>query len=109
MMVIADRARNLPGPVLVLPQMNELSFPYAFSIFMSRMMEPVHPGLQHAVTLHIKNLQRSRDQLSRGLPANVLFDAVRQSRLPLSDPALIMIKLTSFIKKEANFSRSHLL
>src|SRR5207248_6642681 len=89
--VIADYARDLPGSILELPEMNELPFADPFGIFVSGMMKPVHPRLQHPVSLHRENLQR--DELSRNLTADILLNTVGQSGFTQSDPALIVIEL----------------
>jgi len=92
-MVVTDHPRNLPSPILVLPQMNESPLAYSLRILMPRMMKPVHTHLHRAITLHVMDLQRPRNQLPRSFPANILLNAVRQILPPQRNPALIVIKL----------------
>ena len=47
MMVIADSPRNLPSPILPLPEMDELSFTHPLRILVPGMMEPMHASLEH--------------------------------------------------------------
>lgn len=55
-MVVTDHPCNLPGPVFVLPQVNESSFTYRFSIFVTRMVEAVNAYFHGAVAFHVKDL-----------------------------------------------------
>ena len=79
--------------------MNELAFAYPFSIFMTGMVKAVNAGLEKAVTLHVKNLQRTRDKLASNFTANVFFDAVGQRCSAECDTALIMVELDVVDKK----------
>src|ERR1051326_564484 len=75
-MVVADHPRNLPRPILVLPQMNELPLAHAFDIFVPGMVKAMHPHLKRAVPLHGINLQRPWDQLPRNLAADIFLHAI---------------------------------
>src|SRR5882762_4898535 len=99
MMVVTNHPRNLPSPILVLPQMNEQPLTHALRILMPRMMKPVHPHLHRPITLHVMHLQRPRNQFPRGFPANILLNAIRQILPPQRNPALIVIKLHILHKK----------
>jgi len=56
----------------------------------------VHTHLHRAITLHVMDLQRPRNQLPRSFPANILLNAVRQILPPQRNPTLIVIKLHWF-------------
>src|ERR1051325_1859622 len=93
MMVITDGPRNLPSPILVLPQMNKPPLADSFRVFMSGMMEPVHATLEHPVSLHVEDLQRPRHQLPCSLSADILLHTLAQSRPTQCHSPLIVIKL----------------
>lgn len=51
--VVTDRPRDLPRPILILPQRNETPLADRFRIVMTGMMEPMHAQLHRSITLHV--------------------------------------------------------
>src|SRR4051812_34253579 len=89
--VVANHARDLPGAILVLPQMDELAFTHPDLGLVPRMMKVVNTGFERAVSFHMKSLHA--DEFARGLAADVFLQAVGQRRLAERDTSLIMVKL----------------
>src|SRR5437762_13633346 len=79
--VVADHSRNLPRSILVLPQVDELSLSDSHFL-VPWMMKSVDTRLTHSVSLHVKDLQRSRNQLPRRLPADVVLHGLGYRLLP---------------------------
>src|SRR4051812_44913718 len=96
-MVVTHNTCDLPCTVLELPQVNELPFAYALGILVPRMVKAVHTEFEHAVSLHVVDLQRARDKLARHLSADVVLDAVGQGRAAERHSTLIVKKLDIFI------------
>ena len=88
-----NHPRDLPGAIFVLPEVDEAGFAHAFRVFMAGMVEAVDTDFDGAVSLHVVDLQRSRDEFSSHFAADVFLDAVGQCRSAERDPALIVIKL----------------
>src|SRR5216683_2285462 len=100
-MVITDHSRNLPGPILVLPQMNELRLTPHIMVLRPRMVKAMHPDLHCSIAMDRVYLKRPRNQLARRLPADIVLDALRQ-RLPAQrHSALIVIELHILHKERA--------
>jgi len=88
----ADRPRDLPGTVLILPEVDEPALAGgAVGLWVE---ESVDTDLYRTVTLHVMNLECSGHQLSPHVAtADVLFDAFGQLRIAEGYAALIGIKL----------------
>lgn len=97
MVVVTHDARDLPCSIFELPEVNELSFSYAFGILMAGMVKSVHAKLEHAVSLHVVDLQRARHEFARDFSADVVLDAVGQGRAAERDSSLIVKELYVFI------------
>ena len=91
-MIEADHARQLPAICVLLPHLNELGLSGYLSAF-ERMPEPVHPDLHRSVALKGIHLKRSRHQLSRDLPTDVLLECGEQRRLTDAQPRLVVVEL----------------
>src|ERR1700746_1603346 len=92
-MVIADDPGDFPRPVFVLPQVDEAPLADRFGILMTRMVKAVNADFHRAIALHVVNLQRRGQELSRRFAANVLLDALGQPRAAEGDAALVVVKL----------------
>src|SRR5689334_3580534 len=92
-MVVADDPRDFPGAIFVLPEVNEAGLAHAFGIFVPRMVEAVDAHFDRAVSLHVMNLQGSRDEFPSHFAADVFLYAVCERRSAERDTALIVIEL----------------
>ena len=83
--VIADHPRNLPRPILVLPQMNELRLAH---IAVPRMVKAMHPNLHRSIPMDRIHLQRPRTSSRVTFPQMLFLIAVRNACLPTASPVL---------------------
>ncbi len=103
MVVVTDHASDLPGTVLVWPQVNELAFANPNGVLVARMVEAVNAYLERAVSFHVIDLHRPRNQFPGGLAADVVLYALGQCCSSQGDSALIMIKLHVIDKECSEF------
>src|SRR6266513_295418 len=101
MVVIADDARDLPGAVRVLPQVNEPRFPDGLLAPRAGMVEAMDAELDCSVALHRKDLERPRDQRPAHLSADVLLDRIDQARSRPGEAPLVVIELHIFGEERA--------
>lgn len=92
-MIVADDARDFPGAVFVLPEVNETGFAHAFGVLMPRVVEAVDAHFDSAVSLHVMDLQCSGDEFASSFAANVFLHALRERSFAKSDTALVVIEL----------------
>jgi hypothetical protein len=100
--VIADGAGDLPGSIFELPEMDELAFSVS-DLGVSGMVEAMHAGFEQAVSLHVKNLQRTRDEFARGIATDVLLHAFGQGRGAERNASLIVVELYVVDKERLEF------
>src|ERR1044071_2232841 len=90
-MVVADHPRNLPRPILVLPQMNELPLAHPFRIVVPGMVKAMHSHFKRAIPLHGLNLQRPGTDLACTFPAFVFLCAFRKSSRSRRQATLVVV------------------
>src|ERR1700681_1300833 len=97
--VVAHDAGDFPGPVFVLPQVNEFAFADPFGVFVAGMVEAVNAHFDRSVSLHIKDVQAAGNEFPRRLAANVFLDAVGQGCSAQGHAALVVIELDVFVNE----------
>ena len=80
-MIIANHSCDLPGTLLVLPEVNKLCLTRRLCVLPPWMVKAVNTHLNRAITIHGIHLERSWNELSAHLAADVVLDA-RDQALP---------------------------
>src|SRR5580704_17265207 len=75
---VADDARDFPGAVFVLPEVNELAFGNGLCVFVARVVEAMNSNFDCAVALHVIDLERAWNEFPGHSAADILFYAFGQ-------------------------------
>src|SRR5437879_12270910 len=70
-----------------------LPFANPLRVFMSWVVEAVHPHFHRAIALHVIDLQRTWNELSRRFAADILLDAIGQFLPAKRHSAVIVVEL----------------
>src|SRR6185295_6589138 len=97
MVVVTDDAGDLPGAVLLLPEVDELRLADRLLPVPPRMIEAVDADLDRAIAVHGIHLERSGNEHPISLAADVLLDALDQA-LPrlVGQAAVVVVELQLF-------------
>ncbi len=92
-MAVADHARDLPGTVRALPEVDELGDATALvvTLLCRDVTETMRADLKRPVAIHGMRFERARDEVPPGLAADVGLDAVDQ-RLPSACDAPLVVR-----------------
>src|SRR5947209_14760640 len=91
-MIVADRACQLPLPVVVPPERYELCFAPGV-LRMYGLMKPVHTNLHRSVTVQRVDFQRPWYKCPLHLATDVLLDGCKERILADREACLVVIKL----------------
>src|SRR2546428_10173924 len=93
MVIIAEHARDLPGTVLVLPEVDEPPLADRLRVFRLRVVEAMDTHLDRAVAIHGIHLQRPGNELSAHFAADVRLYALGQALPAQGHPTLVVVEL----------------
>jgi len=93
MVVEADNTSDLPYPIFVLPELNELRLTDRLGIVVSGMVEAVNTDLHRAIVGNGVYLKRPRNEFSGHLATDVVLYSVNQSLPSAAQAGLVVIEL----------------
>src|SRR5216683_2504696 len=103
MVVEADNTSDLPYPIFVLPELNELRLTDRLGIVVSGMVESVNTDLHRAIVGNGVYLKRPRNEFSGHLATDVVLYSVNQSLPSAAQAGLVVIELQVVGQQRAEF------
>src|SRR5260370_373174 len=103
MVVEADNTSDLPYPIFVLPELNELRLTDRVGIVVSGMVEAVNTDLHRAIVGNGVYLKRPRNEFSGHLATDVVLYSVNQSLPSAAQAGLVVIELQVVGQQRAEF------
>lgn len=100
-MVETEDARNFPGSVVVVPEMNEAAFAVGDGRFDVGVSETVDAYFDGAEVVDAEDFERAGNELALGLAADILLDAVHEGWPAESDAASVVIELDILVDERA--------
>jgi hypothetical protein len=102
MMVVTYDARDLPHAILVLPEVNELRLPGRLCVIAAWMVESVNSYLKRAIAMHGIHLERSSNEFSAHLAAEIDLDALEEALPgPVYQTAIVVVELQVICEEAA--------